>query len=312
LAFFFSPIDARAWGCQCHQAIALLAEKHLNPRALAAVKQILQSNPVDPSLDRYCKEGNSDPLADASTWSDDIRGRRPQTAPWHFVDIPDGATFRDFRKYCPLPESCVWQVIQDQLAVLGRTAGSPATSTDQDADALRYLIHFVGDIHQPMHAISNNDLGGNCVPVNYFDQTPHLRNPQLQSYAPNLHGVWDVELISRMFAGKSAEQVAAELERESSSDKVKSKNAPLDIPGWAWSSHLQAVRVAYGKLPVRIPAEAPLPVKSCADANQVGERRLALHEQLAQPYQKAAAVVVRRPLALAGYRLAAILNALWP
>ena len=80
------------------------------------------------------------------------------------------------------------------------------------AEALRFLIHFVGDIHQPLHAITNNDQGGNCVPVAYFDDLPQLRNPQTESYAPNLHGVWDTNILASISTGKTVDEVADGIE----------------------------------------------------------------------------------------------------
>ena len=94
------PAPARAWGCEGHQVVALLAEKHLTAHALAMAKKILAEGPIDPGLNRYCKEGGTDALADASTWPDDIRGITPETAPWHYVDIPRGTTLHDVEKFC--------------------------------------------------------------------------------------------------------------------------------------------------------------------------------------------------------------------
>ena len=187
LSAVLAPAPARAWGCKGHQVVALLAEKHLTPHAREMVKKILAASPIDPNLSRYCKEGGVDAMADASTWPDDIRSQRPDTAPWHYVDIPLGTTVREVEKFCDPKQGCVTSAIRDALATL--------RSTDADAqkkaDALRFLIHFVGDLHQPLHAVSNNDLGGNCVPVAFFDEVPQLRNQQLEIYSPNLHAVWD-------------------------------------------------------------------------------------------------------------------------
>ncbi|HWF13169.1 MAG TPA: S1/P1 nuclease, partial [Candidatus Acidoferrales bacterium] len=200
-------MQTRAWGCEGHQIIALLAEKHLTPHALEMAKKILADSPIDPSLSRYCKEGGTDPLADASTWPDDMRGLRPETAPWHYVDIPLGTTHRDVEKYCDPKEGCVTRAIANELAVLRSANSNPKDR----ADALRFLIHFVGDLHQPLHAATNNDEGGNCVPVAFFDLTPQLRNPQAESYVPNLHGVWDTNILERATTGKNVDQVASDL-----------------------------------------------------------------------------------------------------
>jgi hypothetical protein len=304
--FLIAPSSVWAWGCEGHQVVALLAERNLTPHALAMVKQILRDGPIDPSLSRYCKEGGTDPMADASTWPDDIRTLRPETAPWHYVDIPRGTSRREIAKFCPLPESCVTQAITDQLAILR----SPNIDPQKKADALRFLIHFVGDLHQPLHATTNNDQGGNCVPVAFFDEQPQLRNPQMEIYAPNLHGIWDVNILARTTTDKTPEQVASELEASFRSKIARWKKASADVNGWAWESYQLAQKIVYGKLPVRIPIEFPQLVKSCRDADHVSARMLKLGERLEQPYLDTAAPVVQRQIAKAGARLALVLNQL--
>jgi hypothetical protein len=301
------PSSARAWGCEGHQVVALIAERNLTPHALAMVKQILGDAPIDSSLSRYCKDGGTDPMADASTWADDIRPLRPETAPWHYIDIPLGTSHREIAKFCGPPESCVTQAIADQLAILR----SPEIDPPKKGGALRFLIHFVGDLHQPLHATTNNDQGGNCVPVSYFDTPPQLRNPQNESYAPNLHGVWDTNILARMTTGKTSEQVASDLEQSFRSKIVHWKRSSADVNRWAWESYQLAQKKVYGKLPVRVPVETPQPIMSCADDNHISTRMLKLNERLDQPYQNVAAPVVQQQVAKAGARLALLLNQLW-
>src|SRR5215470_7335320 len=117
-AFVSVPVPARAWGCEGHQVVALLAEKHLTPHALAMAKKILADGPIDPSLSRFCKEGGTDPLADGSTWPDDIRGIRPEASPWHYIDIPRGTKLRDVEKYCDAKEGCITRAIMEDLTAL--------------------------------------------------------------------------------------------------------------------------------------------------------------------------------------------------
>jgi nuclease S1 len=308
LAIVSLPARARAWGCEGHQVVALLAEKHLTPHALAMAKKILAEGPIDPSLSRYCKEGGIDAMADASTWPDDIRSSRPETAPWHYVDIPLGTTRRDVEKFCDPKESCVTRAITDQLAIL--------RSNDSDlrkrADALRFLIHFVGDLHQPLHAVTNNDQGGNCVPVAFFDVLPQLRNPQTESYAPNLHGVWDTNILAKATEGKTVDQFATNLDQSFRRKIVRWQKGSADVDAWAWESYQLAVKKVYGKLPVRVPVETPKLITSCADDNHVSTRMLELNERVVDPYQNMAIPVVRERLAQAGARLALMLNQLWP
>jgi hypothetical protein len=306
------PATAQAWGCEGHQVIALLAEQNLTPRALATAKRILAARPIDPALDRWCKQGGDDPMADASSWADDIRNSRPETAPWHYIDIPDGVARQDLAKFCSAPRSCVTQAIRDELTILRNSANAPDEDPQKTAEALRFVIHFVGDLHQPMHAISNNDLGGNCVPVAYFDTQPVLKNPKTDSYSPNLHSVWDFDLLDRIFPGQSVEQVATRLTREFDSKFDAWEKTNVDFDAWAWESHQAAIETAYGKLPVAIPVEAPAHVKSCVDDDRVSQRRLKLNEQLLQPYQDASVPLIEERLAMAGTRLAMLLNQLWP
>jgi nuclease S1 len=302
------PSPARAWGCEGHQVIALLAKKHLSPHALAMVNQILNDSPIDVSLNRYCKEGGVDALADSSTWADDFRTQHPETGPWHYIDIPLGTRQRDIEKFCEPREGCVTRAIADQLAILRSSEGDPR----KRADALRFLIHFVGDLHQPLHAATNNDQGGNCVPVAYFDAPPQLRNPQTETYAPNLHGVWDVNILDRATTGKTVDQVASNLDQSFKMKIARWQQGSADIDAWAWESYQLAAKKVYGKLPVRIPVEAPQPVRSCADNNHVSTRMLKLNERIEDPYQNMAAPIVRQQVAKAGARLALLLNQLWP
>jgi len=302
------PPPARAWGCKGHQVVALLAEKHLNPRALAMAKKILSEGPIDPSLSRYCKEGGTDPLADASTWPDDIRGIRPEASPWHYIDIPRGNTLHDVEQFCDPSKGCVTRAITDQLAILRSSEVDP----QKRADALRFLIHFVGDLHQPLHAITNNDQGGNCVPVAFFDALPQVRNPQSESYAPNLHGVWDTNILERATTGKTVDEVASELDQSFHAKIAGWQRGSANVYDWARESYQLAVRNVYGKLPVPIPVEAPTTITSCADDNHVSTRMLNLNERLVEAYQNMAVPIVRKRLAQAGARLAMLLNQLWP
>jgi hypothetical protein len=303
-----SPTSARAWGCEGHQVIALLAEKHLTPHALEMTKKILADVPIDPSLSRFCKPGSSDPLADASTWPDDMRPLRPETAPWHYVDIPLGTTRREVEKFCDPKESCVTRAITEELATLRSKDSNPK----ERADAMRFLIHFVGDIHQPLHGATNNDQGGNCVPVTFFDIQPQQRNPQTESYAPNLHAVWDTNILEKDTAGMTVDEVVSELDRTFRKKIPAWEKGPVKVDDWAWESYQLAVKHVYGNLPARIAVEAPQPLKSCADDNHISTRMLKLNEQIEKPYQDMAAPIVRERLAQAGARLAMLLNQLWP
>lgn len=303
-----APCSGWAWGCQGHQVVALIAEKHLTPHARAMVEKILKDGPIDLTLNRYCKDGPADAMSDASTWADDFRSIHAETGPWHYVDIPRGVSEFDLNKLCAESNGCVTHAIRDQLAILR----SPGADPQKKGDALRFLIHFVGDLHQPLHATTNNDEGGNCVPVAFFAELPQLRNSDTEGYAPNLHGVWDSNIVERMTGGKTVQQVADEFDRDVAQDIPKWMRDRLDVEGWAWEGSRLAKAVVYGKLPVAIPVEAPVVTSSCADDDHISTRMLNLNEQIGQPYQDAAAPVVKQQVAKAGARLALVLNQLWP
>jgi hypothetical protein len=300
--------SAWSWGCAGHQIIALIAESRLTAHARAMVMQILAASPISPDLRRYCGESGLDAFADSSTWADDERSVDPETGGWHFIDIPRGAPKGDLTRYCPQPTGCVTKAIPDELAILR----DPKSSADARADAVRYVIHFVGDLHQPLHATTNDDLGGNCVPVAFFDQAPEELNAASRYYRPNLHGVWDTSIIERWAHGRSPQELARELETKFKAQIPVWESQPVDVNGWAWQSHELAETVVYGDLPFKVAVEKPEPVKTCAGDDHISARMLKLHEQIGEKYDEAAVPVIQEQLAKAGARLAAVLNSVSP
>ena len=304
----FSPVRAWPWGCDGHQAVAMIAEKHMRARALEMANKLLQSEPIDPALARYCASQGLDLMADSSTWADDLRSARPETSGWHYIDIPRGAPRSALAGYCPASTGCVTSALENQIELL-RSSGADARAR---ADALRFIIHFVGDLHQPLHCVSNNDLGGNCVPVDFFGNAPVEKNPQSESYAPNLHGIWDSALIQRMRGTETVAEWAAALDQQYSSHVSVWEKPGINMENWAWESHELADSVVYAKLPVAIPVEKPEPVKGCSDDNHVSTRLLKLHEQVSQLYVDAVAPTLNEQISKAGVRLAMVLNQIWP
>lgn len=296
----FAP-GAQAWGCKGHQTVAYLAEKHLTPEAQQMVDTLLRENPIDPQLKRYCGNVGLDAMADSATWADDYRSLHAETGPWHFIDIPLGETSTNVAQFCGT-SGCVTQAIEKQLAILK----DKNASGEHRAMALRFLIHFVGDLHQPLHATTNDDRGGNCVPVKYFRRNPHQRKG---SYEPNLHHIWDTEILEREMQGADAEEFAGTLETEFADSTIAGwQQGGIQWNAWALEGHAHAVDTAYGALPVKISVEPDVPVKTCADDNTIGQRMLHKHIVVATNYQDVAAQVIEERLAQAGVRLAMILN----
>lgn len=290
---------AFGWWCGGHEAVALIAEKHLTPEALAAVNKLLKENPTD--VPRSCPDGQTDLMAIASTWADDVKDSE-HTAFWHYEDIPRGLKKGDPEAYCEAigPSNngaqrpgCILSALRYAVNVLH----SKDEPDNEKVTALRYLIHFVGDLHQPLHTTSNNDRGGNCTPIQFFDE------PKIA----NLHSAWDGLILDRDMAARkeNVSQFAADLDQRFSSGRAAwIKNAP-QFDKWAWESHLLADKIVYGDLNPGPPVEKLDPK---ADCKVVAEEFGALHLKIGDEYQAAAVPVAEEQLAKAGYRLAAILN----
>lgn len=156
------PLSAQAWGTQGHQVVANLAQAQLSGPARREVERLLALEP-------------GETLASISTWADEHRS--PQTAAWHYVNFPrDSCSFEPARD-CP-DGKCVVHAIDRQLQTLSSQAPDALKLV-----ALKYLVHLVADVHQPLHAGYLDDKGGNTY--------------QLQAFmrGSNLHALWDSGLI---------------------------------------------------------------------------------------------------------------------
>jgi hypothetical protein len=206
-AFALASAPVEAWGDLGHQVTALIAYRHLTPKARTALDALLRSDgdtltPPD--------------FASRATWADRYRNAHRETAAWHFINIeidhPDlaSACF-DFpaqgvaRLASAGPaEDCVVNKIDEFTAELR----SPVTAAAERLLALKFLIHFIGDLHQPLHAADHGDRGGNCI---------GLASPHGQTV--NLHGFWDVDVVEAL--GHSPGQIADMLDaRLAGADKA--------------------------------------------------------------------------------------------
>jgi hypothetical protein len=159
---------AMAWGAGGHRLIAELAEAQLSPAARDHVDHLLSLEP-------------GATMASVSTWADEKRS--PATARLHFVNLPEGECTYQRQRDCP-DGRCVVEAIRLKVDILK----SRAPDAERLA-ALKWVIHLVGDVHQPLHAGLANDKGGNLFQVRAFGR------------GTNLHAVWDGELLRRRSAG---------------------------------------------------------------------------------------------------------------
>ena len=296
--------SARAWGCKGHQTVALIAEKHLTPEARQLVEKLLSENPVDPKLKRYCGNATPDLMVDASTWPDDVRNER-HNGPLHYIDIPRGKHKGSLEEYCGT-DGCVTRAIEEQRAILKDKSADPV----KRVEAIRYLIHFVGDMHQPLHAINNGDNGGNCVPVKYLhhEPLPNALHPEREDYSPNLHQIWDTEIVERDMEISNPHRYADELDEKFRAESASWEAAGIHVDNWAWEVHERAETEVYDPFSVKIGIEPDVKPKGCSDNNHVGKRQFEKHLTVDETYQSRAAKTAGKGLAEAGVRLAMILN----
>ena len=253
--FFLFPNALYAWGEAGHRIAADVAERYLEKRTRAEIKSLIA--------------GAS--LASVADWADRIRGDRPETGHWHFVNIPFESSHYDPKRDCALPAQgdCVVGAIERFRKILS----DPARPSPARAEALKFLVHLVADLHQPLHTVSRGDHGGNDLTVSFFGEKVH---PSGKPW--NLHAVWDGGLIHR--AGMSepvyADHLQLWLEKKSPADFQKGT-----VADWAMEAHRAAVAVAY-----RIPG----------------------NRNLSEDYFEKSLPVMDELLAKAGVRLARVLN----
>jgi len=318
LAVIFSALLAPrlwAWGCTGHEVVALIALHNLkqldaaNGTTVAQQVETLLTSQSHTYSDRFCKDLGLDPIAYFATWADDHREADASTAPWHFWDIPLHVASATAGEYCD--QGCVIQALQTQIPILQDRNADPIARVD----ALMYVIHFIGDLHQPLHEEDNNDRGGNCVPVTFENTAPSATGSG--DYSPNLHAIWDTQIVEEIGkvsrdspdAKNQIETFASSLQIQYAAKIGQALTSPTDLVAWANQAHAIAIAYPYTKLsPAIAPAPQTAPVTSCSD-NQTSEGYLEKHEKANQAYIAAVRSQVKAQLAVAGGRLAAVLYA---
>jgi hypothetical protein len=199
-----STIALLSWGFQGHRTVALIAERHLTPQAKAAINELLDGNTI----------------ANVASWADEVRNEPEyrKTASWHFLNEPTGLSETQFiAAVKSQPNENVYTAILAQEKILK----DAAATKEQKNEALKFLIHFVGDLHQPMHISRAEDKGGNTIQVRFDDK------------GTNLHSLWDSKLLDHQ--NIRDEELAIKLDKASAAQvrKWQSSN-PLQ---WLWESY---------------------------------------------------------------------------
>ncbi len=273
--------QAWSWGDEGHEIVGIVADHFLEPAVRDKVNALLATDASGLTADTG--------IASESTWADRYRdsdrtashARYLQTREWHYVDIEIDAP--DLRSAChefPAlpPDTAASQgdprdCIIDKISEFRAELANPRTAAPERLMALQFLLHFIGDLHQPLHAADAHDHGGNQVRV------------ALTGFrAGNLHQYWDTVFVERL--GMNSAAIAASLIGDITPAQRRdwAGGSPAD---WALQSYALAKAVAYGELPL------------ARDGMYV----------LGAGYADDATAAVRLQLERAGVRLAAVLNA---
>ncbi len=246
-----------AWGREGHKLTALVAEQFLTRETAAAIAELLRGETLD----------------SVASFADDYRSEHPETARWHFVDMPRDAAKFDRDRDCPVmasdPKGPWRDCVTDRILYFEQRLGDQTLSEKDRAFALKFLVHLIGDIQQPFHTLAEGRGGNN-------NKVTLLGSQQCGTRACNLHSVWDDSLIEDQ--GLSDKKYTAKLLDEIKTDHWE-RFGGGDPVAWANASHHYAVL-----------AEAPNGA------------------MLMRAYVTEESRIVDAQLALGGLRLATVLN----
>ena len=204
------PIRTVAWGTKGHQIIARVATDRLSGKARESILKLLQ--------------GES--LETVSTWADQINTQRPDTTNWHHVDIAlkytDYQRARDCRRGV-----CIIEAIEQQRRVLENRKYSDS----ERAEALKFLVHLIGDLHVPFHVTTNDkppDMSAELVKVTFLNGRP-----------TNLHAVWDNDIINTALRDtrQGVAEYASQLAGRRAGNKGDYVSSQGTVTQWALETH---------------------------------------------------------------------------
>jgi nuclease S1 len=249
--------EVKAWGAEGHSIVAEIAQRNLSPTARARIAELFPNGASAASL---------------SFWADEIRDSLDQSNNWHFVSIPLDQTNYDENRDCfATPRGdCVIKAIERVRKTLADSSALVSTRRE----ALKFLVHFVGDLHQPLHTVKDRGGGAGFL-LRFF-----VNVPKRETVATNLHWVWDTGLIRASFRSWGSYVDFLE-DRWLPGRNVDELTRGTTVE-WALDAHRVAIDVAFA---------------SITPGSELGEEYL----ERARPH-------LDRQLAVAGLRLALILN----
>jgi len=210
---------ASSWTELGHKLVGELAQRQLTPEANAQVREILRNEPAPT-------------LAGVAMWADHLRSsdaeRYKTTSPWHYVNMREGSCHFVASRDCP-GGACIIGAIDAQTRLLRDTT----QSFEVRRDALKFIVHFVGDVHQPLHSSNRADKGGNDFQIFLRTEIPpgeYARERYKEGVmGTNLHAVWDYYVLA-----------SAKLTLEAYASRLAASSRSLQPPGspvvWATES----------------------------------------------------------------------------
>jgi hypothetical protein len=275
LALWIPAGNALAWGEEGHRMVGAIADKYLTPEANRQVLALLKDDRLADGEPSYRRT-----LGEIAYWADEIKdtpwGKRRSA--WHFDDIPVCAD-ADASQYCK-KGACASGQFARHLDMLANRR----ESIRRKNEALKWVVHLVGDIHQPLHTATHGDRGGNTVQVSFFGERD---NPPYGTI--NLHTIWDIHMVRRLTREKGGEDAVVS---RGIGEAERAAWAQGSISEWVHESHEFARAVVYPSLPVAF---------SCSGRT---EEVLTID----QAYYSRAAPVIESQIRKAGIRLARVLN----
>jgi len=264
---------ALAWAPEGHRISGAIADRLLTPEARAAVARLLAQD-----LDKFDRPSGRTTLEAVSTWADEIRGTPASHPRWHYDNAPVCGS-ASAAEYCR-----DGQCNTAQLVRLSAVVGDVQASLRERNEALKWIVHLVADIHQPLHAADNADEGGNRVQVALAGVRSRGR--------VDLHGAWDRQLVRLALRTRGrGHRRAADIDALAREAQALIASRGQGTPQvWAVESNRLARQVAY-----HYPEFACRSVPSTIVV-------------LGLDYQRAAIPLVRERLLLGGARLAGLLN----
>lgn len=249
------PAPALAWSETGHWLVGKLAESGLTPQSLGEVRRLLQ--------------GEQDPtLAGVAAWADALRQSDPArfraTSRWHYINARQAGCGFELARDCA-DGQCVVAALEEQRRVLA-DAGQPLA---RRRDALKFIVHLVGDIHQPLHASDRNDSGGNRfqVQLNAAPSSAGRRPGDTRGASgTNLHSVWDQQVLAS--AGQGRERLAARLR--------EALPSPASVTGTTAFAPMEWARESCAMLDAIYPAEHVLDHRYLDAQRPVAEQRIVL------------------------------------